>query len=216
MKISAIIFDVDGVLLDSVPYHFEAWKKMFQEEGYSFTRTDYLEKVNGLPRLVGIKNILSDLTDPEKLNRLAQNKQNYYLEMVKNKPLKPLEGAVAFLKELKKKKIKTAAASSSRNAPALLVTAGLSKYFDAIVGGADFKEPKPHPDIFLTASNLLKVNPREAVVVEDALLGVLAAKAAQMKTVGLLTSDDKNLHKEANIVLKSLKDFEKILQFFSI
>lgn len=212
MKIKAAIFDVDGVLLDTVPYHFKAWKKLFEEQGIKFTFNDYLLKVNGLPRITGIKNIIKS-KNLNLLEHLANQKQKYFTEFVLNKPPQPLEGALELINELFKKNIKLAAASSSKNAPLLLESSGLSSYLSVIVGGMDFKKPKPDPEIFLTASNELDVPPFNSVVFEDAFLGIIAAKKANMKTIGLLTSNDKNIKKEADITIKSLKQKLEILSF---
>lgn len=211
-KIQAVIFDVDGVLLDSVPYHFNAWKKLFNEYGIKFTFDDYLQKVNGLPRLTGIKNILPQLNNNE-LEIQAEKKQNYFLAMVSKKPPKPLSGVVKLLKKLKKLNIKTAAASSSKNSPYLLKKAGLDTYFYAIISGNDFVHSKPHPDIFITASKKLSVSSESCVVVEDAAIGIQAAKNADMKTIGVLTSNDTTIVDLADLTMKSMEDQSSVLNY---
>lgn len=210
--ITAVIFDVDGVLLDTVPYHFEAWKKLFLDQGITFTFQDYLQKVNGIPRLSGISNIMPNL-NPKDLELLADKKQSYFLRSITENPPKPLDGVVKLLKELKKIKVKVAAASSSKNAFQLLENAGLLKYLDAVVGGHDFTRSKPDPELFLVASKKLNVNPSNCVVVEDAAIGIMAAKNANMKTVGILSSDDQKIKNIADISLKSLMESEKIVNF---
>lgn len=210
--IKAIIFDVDGVLLDTVPYHFHAWEKMFGEEGISFTFDDYLARVNGLPRDAGIKNILGDRTK-EQLAELATRKQSYFLESVAKDPPLPLPGVVILLQQLQDQNLLLAAASSSKNAPFLLQSAGLSPFLTVNIGGNDFTHPKPHPDIFLTAAKRLNVAPLEAIVFEDAYLGIQAAKAGGMKTVGVLSSHDPELLRLADITIRSMKDLRTIIPF---
>lgn len=210
--ITAVIFDVDGVLLDTVPYHFEAWKKLFLDQGITFTFQDYLQKVNGVPRLSGISNIMPNL-NPKDLELLANKKQSYFLRSVTENSPKPLDGVVKLLEELKKIKVKVAAASSSKNAFQLLENAGLLKYLDAVVGGHDFTRSKPDPELFLVASKKLNVNPSNCVVVEDAAIGIMAAKNANMKTIGILSSDDQEIKKIADISLKSLMESQKIINF---
>lgn len=214
-KKSAVIFDVDGVLLDTVPYHFSAWQKMFQDEQIIFTMDDYLKKVNGLPRMTGIKNIVGDLPGKD-IDLLAEKKQNYYLDLVHINPPKPLNGVLDFLTQLKNDGFKMAAASSSKNAPLLIEGADLSGFFDVVIGGNDFKNSKPDPEIFLNAAERLVVNPQECIVVEDAVLGILAAKAGGMGTVGLLSSHDLDLENEAEMTIESMKDFRKIYSFFQL
>lgn len=210
--IHAAIFDVDGVLLDTVPYHFSAWQKMFAEEGVPLTFANYLEKLNGLPRLTGITNVLGN-RPKEYLEELAQKKQNYYLTLVAQNPPKPLEGVVELFALLSTKGILLAAASSSKNAPLLLEKAGLSSSLVTIVGGSDFSLPKPNPDIFLTASKRLGVEPSHCIVFEDAASGIQAAKTAGMKTIGLLTSHDLAIPKLAGKTVLSLANPQEIMDF---
>lgn len=214
MKIDSVIFDVDGVLLDSVPYHFKAWKKLFEEEGRKFTFDDYLNKVNGIPRMAGIKNILPDKTD-EELKSLSDLKQSYLLEMIEAKFPEPLSGVESLLRKLINKKYKLAAASSSKNSPALLEKSGLKPLFKVIVSGYDFKHAKPHPDIFLTAISKLGSKPEASVVVEDATVGIRAAINAGAKTIGVLTSNDEKIASLADLTIKSLGEHEKIFNFLS-
>ncbi len=207
----AVIFDVDGVLVDTVPYHFLAWQKMFQEAGALFNFEDYLEKVNGLPRAIGIKNVLTDVGD-EDLDRLAEIKQNYFLEMVDHKPPKPLPGVKLFLQNLGKNLFYIAAASSSKNAPFVLNKTKLDHFFYTIVSGNDFRKPKPDPELFLTAANRLGMNPSECVVFEDAYHGVEAGKRGGMYTIGLLTSNDQKIPEIAHYIVRDFKKHQLILQ----
>lgn len=207
----AVIFDVDGVLVDTVPYHFLAWQKMFQEAGALFNFEDYLEKVNGLPRAIGIKNVLTDVGD-EDLDRLAKIKQNYFLEMVDQKPPKPLAGVKQFLQGLGKNLFCIAAASSSKNAPFVLKKTKLDHFFKTIVSGNDFKKPKPDPELFLTAAQRLGMNPSDCIVFEDAYHGVEAGKRGGMYTIGLLTSNDQKIPEIAHYIVRDFKKHQLILQ----
>lgn len=207
----AIIFDVDGVLVDTVPYHFLAWQRMFKEAGADFSFEDYLEKVNGLPRATGIKNILSQIDESE-LKKFADIKQQYFLEMIDQKPPEILKGVVPFLQALTKNLFFLAAASSSKNAPFVLKKTGLSKYFNTILSGNDFKNPKPDPELFLTAANKLGMHPAECVVVEDAYHGVEAGNRGGMYTIGLLTSNDQKIPEIAQLTVKDLKNHQALLK----
>lgn len=211
--IKACIFDVDGVLLDSVEYHFKAWKALFDSLAIPFTYDDYVQKVNGLPRSVGIKNIATSATDSE-CEKYASIKQEFLIDLVKKDPLKPLPGVVDFLTYLQEKEVPAAAASSSKNAPLFLAEAGLDRYLKAIVSGSDFKKPKPDPEIFLLAARRLGMKPSDCLVVEDALSGIRAANTGGMKSVGLLHSGDEAMRKEADICIHSLKEYSVIVDAF--
>lgn len=210
--IQAVIFDVDGVLLDTVPYHFHAWKQLFNEQKVTFRYTDYITKVNGLPRLTGITNMLPHLPDTD-MHRLAEKKQSYFLQMVRSKPPKPLIGVVSLLQALKKMNISMAAASSSRNAPMLLTNAGIAPYFQTVVSGHDFTKPKPHPEIFLLAAQRIAIPPSSCLVVEDAVSGIRAARNAGMKSAGILSSQDQHIRKYADISIFSFKEKKAFLTY---
>ena len=167
MSIKAAIFDLDGVIVNTVPLHFKAWKQMFEEAGHSFTMQDYLEKVDGKPRLEGAAAILTDLKG-EALIKAGDIKQSYYQKLLAQEPLEQFDSTIKLIYEMKKQNWKLAAASSSKNATQILKKINLLTVFEANVSGADFKKGKPDPEIFLTAAARLKVKPEETAVFEDA------------------------------------------------
>ena len=190
MSFKGAIFDVDGVIVNTVPLHFKAWQRMFTDYGKKFTFEDYKKKVDGIPRFDGARAVLTDLS-PKEIEQAAAKKQGYYLELVDSGEIETYPSTVELIKEFKKKAIKIAAASSSRNCRYILEKVGLINLFDAIIGGTDFKNGKPDPEIFLTAASRINVLPEESVVFEDAILGVEAAKKGKMRCVGIAREDDK-------------------------
>lgn len=213
--IKAILFDVDGVLLDSVDYHFRAWKALFDQINIPFTYKDYVAKVNGLPRNVGIKNIATNATDLE-CTKYAAIKQEFLLNLVREKPLTPLPGVVEFLVYLTSHGIHRAAASSSKNAPIFLQQAGIDDFFETIVSGSDFTRPKPDPELFQLAAKRLSVAVEDCLVIEDATSGVQAAHAAGMLAVGLTHSDDPDIAAAADMSVHSLLHFSHIIQHYHL
>ena len=187
-QISAIIFDVDGVLVDTVPFHFRAWQRMFAEVGIPFGKDEY-KMINGIPRDTGVELILQASATPKRIQELGDRKQHYYLESISQHPPQPLSGIRSILSEIRRAGWRMAAASSSKNAAVVLSAARIAAYFDAIITGYDFQHPKPHPDIFLTAAHRLGIKPCEAVVVEDAAHGVRAAIAGGFYSVGIVGSE---------------------------
>lgn len=203
MKFKGAIFDLDGVIVNTVPLHFQAWKRMFAEYNKDFTFEDYKYKVDGIPRLDGARAILADLDDKE-LEKASSRKQGYYLELVNSGTVEIYESTVRLIKELKGHEIKVAAASSSRNCRFILEKTGLIQMFDAIVVGGEFKKGKPDPEIFLLAASRLELLPDEVIVFEDAKLGVEAAKNGKMLCVGIAREGDRGILAKADIIVKDL------------
>lgn len=199
------IFDLDGVIVNTVPMHFKAWKKMFAEYGRKFVFNDYLEKVDGIPRIDGAKNILTDLTETE-LKKATDNKQQYFLDFLNKSEIPVFKSTVGLIKKLKSNQIKIAVISSSKNCPYILKKTGLFNLFDIVLTSNDIKRGKPDPEIFLTAAERIGVNAKDCVVFEDALLGVEAAKRARMKCVGIDRQNKPERLKKADIIVKDLKE----------
>lgn len=181
----AVIFDFDGVILDSEPQHHEAFEELFKCNGIPFHETP--QTMTGIParklipmvaRKAGI-----ELT-AEKIADMDRQRDEIYLELILHRAAL-LPGALDLLHALKKAGIKIALASSSndRLLQAILPKVGLSGMFDAVVGGDHVPHGKPNPDIFLKAAEALGVPPSNCVVIEDANAGVQAARAAGMKVL---------------------------------
>ena len=184
MALKAVIFDLDGVVVDTVPIHFKAWKRMFGEYGIEFSFEDYKRKVDGIPRMDGARAILTDLSQDE-LKQAAERKQGYFLEYLGTEEIPTYHTTVHLIEELQKEGIKVAVISSSRNCPRILQRIGLYDKLDTVISGADITKGKPDPQIFLMAADRLGAKYDECVVFEDAELGVEAAKRGKMRCVGI-------------------------------
>jgi len=205
LSVKGAIFDLDGVIVNTVPLHFKAWQKMFEGYGHKFTMADYLAKVDGRPRLEGAAAILTEL-DQEEIKKAGDIKQNYYLELLDGDPIEIFDSSVKIVKELKARGVKLAAASSSKNAVRILKKINLYDIFDANVSGADFEKGKPDPEIFLTAASRLKVSPKESVVFEDAKSGVEAALRGGFYCVGIDRHNNPEALKGATILVNDLSE----------
>ncbi|MGM0568901.1 MAG: beta-phosphoglucomutase family hydrolase, partial [Elusimicrobiota bacterium] len=168
-----VIFDLDGVIVDTVPIHFKAWKKMFEEYGNDFTFEDYKKKVDGIPRINGAKAILKDL-DEKEIEKAAQKKQEYFRTELDKSDIPVYESTLKLIRNLKKENIPVAVISSSKNCTYILKKIGIYEMLDSVVDGNRKLKGKPDPEIFLTAAKELKVDPKKCVVFEDAELGVEA------------------------------------------
>jgi beta-phosphoglucomutase len=216
-EFKAAIFDLDGVIVDTVPLHFKAWKKMFEEYGKKFTFQDYKEKVDGIPRIDGGRAILTELTD-EELNAATGKKQGYFLKYLKKDKIKVFESTLKLIKELRSKGIKIAVISSSKNLPYIIEKIGAMELLDAVVSGSEITKGKPDPQVFLMAADRASAKPENCIVFEDAVLGVTAAGRAKMLCVGIDRYNDPDRLNEADLVVGDLKEvnYDKLLSLFEM
>ncbi|HBY57020.1 MAG TPA: beta-phosphoglucomutase [Candidatus Atribacteria bacterium] len=185
-KLKAVIFDLDGVITDTSEYHYRAWKRLADEEGIPFSRDDN-DKLRGVSRSECLKILLKGRQVSDKqFQEMMDRKNGYYVELLGKMTFKNiLSGAKELVLELKKRGIKTAIASASKNATTVLQRTGIEGLFDVIVDGYSVKNTKPAPALFLFAAKKLGVKPEDCVVVEDAKAGIEAALAGNMIPVGI-------------------------------
>jgi beta-phosphoglucomutase len=184
MALQGIIFDLDGVLVDTVPAHFAAWQRLFDEEGYPFDEQVYHDKVDGRRRQDGVSAVMSGAS-PSRIQAAAERKDGYFLDLIEQGNFKVFEGSLSFLAACRGAGYRLATASSSRNVRYILEKAGITGNFAAVVGGDDVERGKPDPSIFLTAAKRIGLDPSRCMVVEDAISGVQAAKAGGFFCVGI-------------------------------
>ena len=177
------IFDLDGVLVDTVPVHFLAWKTMFESRGIPFDDAAYLAKVDGRTRQDGVRAMMPD-ADEATVTAAADQKQVLFVERLA-RGLAVFESSIALVHRLGEAGVALAVASSSANIRPILARAGILERFGAVVSGADIENGKPHPEIFLTAARALGLSPGECVVFEDAESGVQAAGRGGFHCVGI-------------------------------
>jgi len=217
MAFKGAIFDLDGVIVHTVPLHFKAWKRMFAEYGKpDFTMEDYKHKVDGIPRVDGCRAILTGASD-QTIKEACDKKQDYYLEYLKEQGAEVYETTIQLIKELTSKGIRPAVISSSKNCARILDKAGLTELFDIQINGNDITKGKPDPQIFLMSAEQLGLDTSECVVFEDATLGVEAAKNAKMKCVGIDRHGTPEILSKADIVVSDLGEvnFEKVSSLFN-
>ena len=212
----AVIFDMDGVLADTGPVHFESWVKMTSEIGVEFTR-EFFEKIFGQQSPEIIRKLMGPNVDEITIEKFANLKEKYYRDMVKDQ-LKPLPGVIELIKELHDLKFKLAVGSSgpSENVELLLTSLKIKKYFNAVITAAEIKRGKPEPDVFLEAAKRVKVKQSQCVVIEDAPVGIESAKRAGMKCIALTTTHPEKELFNADLIVKDLseitsKDVKKLL-----
>ncbi|MDQ1846867.1 beta-phosphoglucomutase family hydrolase [Gemmobacter fulvus] len=198
-----VIFDLDGVIADTVPAHFAAWKQMFAEEGYAFDERVYHDRVDGRRRFDGAQAVMVDAS-PDRVSAAASRKDAYFLKQIEQGQFEVFADTLNFLRACRAEGLVLATASSSRNARLVLEKAGIADKFAAIVGGDDVSNGKPHPDIFLLAAKRLGLPPEACVVIEDAISGVAAAKAGGFRCIGIDRTGQTERLAGADLIVESL------------
>ncbi|MFW9875531.1 MAG: HAD family hydrolase [Candidatus Thorarchaeota archaeon] len=201
-----VIFDMDGVLADTGPIHFESWIKLGNEIGFEFTR-DLFEQTFGQKSLIIIGRLIGSGVDRTLIEEYANRKEYYYRQMVMDK-LKPLPGAIEIIKDLKCEGFKLALGSSGppENVDLLLKSLKIKKCFDVMITATEVEKGKPEPDVFLIAAKALNINPENCIVIEDAPVGITAAKSAGMLSIALTTTHRREELFNADLIIKNLSE----------
>lgn len=204
--LEAVLWDMDGVIADTMQYHYGAWRDVLKGMGITLTLDDFRPLFGQRHDSIVRYALGSNLTH-EQIEALSDKKQKLYRERV-YKNIKPLPGAVELIKTLYKNKIKIALASSATKENVDIIVEGLKieKCFQAYVNGTEVAEGKPSPLIFQLAARKLDVAADNCVVIEDAIAGVTAAKAAGMKCVAVTTSHPGEKLMNADLIVDSLED----------
>ena len=210
-RYDAVLLDLDGVITDTASIHAACWKQMFDEylqkraieRGEAFRpfdiAADYRLYVDGKPRYDGVRDFLTsrgirlpegspdDPAQAETVHGLGNRKNDLVNKIIEDGGVVPYEGSVKFLHQLRNQRFKVAVVTSSQNCTAVLKAAKLDHFFDVQVDGntihAQHLAGKPAPDTFLMAAKLLGVEPKRAIVIEDALSGVEAGSAGDFGLV---------------------------------
>ena len=185
--IAAVIFDLDGVITNTVYFHYLSWQQLADEEGIPFDRQIHDAGMLGLNREDALCYLLGDRKiDSIQQQLLLERKNDYYLELINELNGEHLlPGIGNLLVELDAAGIKIALGSSSKNAELVLERLGIKHFFNFIADGHSVPYLKPAPDIFLYAAESVAVSPAHCLVVEDAPAGVAAGIAARMWVLGV-------------------------------
>jgi beta-phosphoglucomutase family hydrolase len=184
----AVLWDLDGTLVDSADYHWRAWRDTLARAGSAITYEQFLDGFGQKNDRILRMWFGADLA-PRRIEELGGDKEAAYRRITEAEGLSPLPGAAAWLESLRQSGWKQAIASSAprANVDLMLRVAGLERYFDARVAAEDVSIGKPDPEVFLAAASQLGLTPSRCIVVEDALAGIEAARRAGMKCIGVTT-----------------------------
>ncbi|MCF7561464.1 beta-phosphoglucomutase [Sabulilitoribacter multivorans] len=211
-----VIFDLDGVIVDTAKYHFLAWKNLADELGFEFTEAHNellkgVSRVRSLEILLDIGNI--NLPESKKQEYLVSKNEDYLNYITKMGPEEILPGAEKLLDNLDKLGIKYVLGSASKNSPLILKQVNLLDRFEGIVDGNSVNKAKPDPEVFLIGAKKLNLKPEKCIVFEDAIAGIEAANRANMTSIGIGNKETLNA---ANYNFNNLTEipenfFEKFL-----
>ena len=200
----AVLWDVDGTLIDSSEYHWLSWREALAGEGMALTRGQFA-RMFGRRNDEILRGYFGEDYPAAEVARVGDAKEVLYRRFVSEQGIKLLPGVGRWLDRLKGEGWLQAMASSAprANLEAITEALGLGGYFDAVVSAEDVTIGKPDPQVFLTAAAKLGTAPSRCVVVEDAPAGTEAARRAGMRSIGVLTMHDRV---EADIVVRTLED----------
>jgi beta-phosphoglucomutase len=184
--LGAVLWDLDGTLVDSEEYHWRAWKETLDREGISITRQDFLSSFGQRNDAI-LSRWLGNATPAGTIQRIGDAKEARYRELVRSDGLSPLPGAAEWVERLHGQGWLQAVASSAPrlNVETVLDALGLAGRFQAIVSAEDVQAGKPDPQVFLVAASRLGAEPHYCIVVEDARAGVEAARRAEIRSIGV-------------------------------
>ena len=206
--VSAAIFDMDGVLIDSGAHHRHAWRALLAELGTEPAHPEHWRLTIGRPREEAIPLLLGRGVSGAEARRLGRRKRDLYQERAQT-GMEPVPGVPEFLHALERQHVARAVGTSASrwDAERLLDDLGLLRFFDVVVTADDVMLGKPDPEVWAQAARRLRVTPAHCVVFEDAPVGIQAARAAGMRAIGATTA-----HTDAELLAagadRTIPDFQ--------
>ena len=199
----AVLWDMDGTLIDSEEFHWVSWRNTLANEGIAITREQFLSSFGQrndsiIPRWLGTT------ATPERIERIANSKEELYRQLVRRDGISPLPGVANWLRRLHREGWLQAIASAAprANIEAVLEALSATHIFQGIVSAEDVHRGKPDPEVYLAAAARVRVSPDQCIVVEDAAAGVEGARRARMRSIGV---SHNGAHLPADVVVQSLE-----------
>ncbi len=211
----AVLWDMDGTLIDSAEFHWMSWRDTMANEGVAITQEQFLSSFGQRKDSI-ISRWLSAAATHERIERIGNAKEGLYRDLVRKNGISPLPGVASWVHRLHEQGWLQAIASSAPrlNIEVVLEALGACHCFQGIVSAEDVHRGKPDPEVYLTAASRVGVPPERCIVVEDAAAGIEGARRAGMRSIGVSHKDN---HLGANVVVQSLdllgsSAFEELLQ----
>jgi len=214
-EVRAVLWDMDGTLIDSEQFHWMAWRETMANQGIAITHEQFLRSFGQrndsiIPRWLG------SASSPERVETIGNAKEELYRDLIRKHGIAPLPGVASWLARLHAQGWRQAIASSAprRNIEVILEALGSARCFEGIVSAEDVSRGKPDPEVYLAAAARLGASPERCVVVEDAATGIDGARRAGMRSIGVSRN---GAHLRADVVVQSLElldtnAFEALLQ----
>ncbi len=184
--IKAVLWDLDGTLVDSAEFHWWAWRDIMRDEGAPVTYEHFVQSFGKRNDLI-LAGWIGEDADPERVIRLGEAKEAHFRELVRQRGVSPLPGVRDWVARLHDAGWRHAIATSAprANLEAVVDAMGMRHLFAAGVAAEDVTRGKPDPEVFLLAAQRLGAEPRSSIVVEDAPTGIEAGRRAGMRTIGV-------------------------------
>jgi beta-phosphoglucomutase len=181
-----VLWDLDGTLVDSAEFHWLSWRETMAAEGIAISYQQFLDSFGQKNDRILAEWLRPD-PSPDRIRRVGEAKELAYRRLAQERGLTPLPGAAEWIHRLHARGWKQAIASSAprANIEVMLRVLGVNRDFDAIVGAEDVVTGKPDPEVFLTAAARIGIPPARCVIVEDAAVGIEAARRAGIKSIGV-------------------------------
>ena len=212
----AVIWDMDGVIASTAPYHFKAWQEVFQKRGIDFTEKQFSRHFGQRNDSI-IKEAMGEGVSPEEMEAIADEKEKSFRRRI-GQDVKALPGVIELMNSIPQHGFKIALASSApmENIDFITRSLGINSLFQSIITGHEVPRGKPSPDVFLLAAERLGAKPANCIVIEDSVAGVTAAKTAGMFCLAVTNTHPKECLSEADLIVDSLAtidvhDLENIL-----
>ncbi len=206
--IKAVLFDLDGSVVDSEPLHLRSFRECLAPLGIKISRNRHFKEFTGIGSKTIIEMLFREHNVNEDVKEWAEKRKKLYQSYVLRGKLKTIRGVHKFLRFIKRKGIKTAIVSGGHNSniETALDKLKLRQFFDIIIGTEDVKNRKPDPEGFLLAARKLNVKPTECIVIEDSPAGVQAALSANMQVVCIKSEAPVDL-KKCDYVIENYENF---------